>query len=553
MNKNPVLKWLQGNLMPGYLLVAGLGVVGLLLATQPAMAQEEGERFTIDHFVVQGNSLLNSAGIDAVLQPFTGPQRSYSDIQRATEALRLHYFNQGFSVVWIMVPEQDLDQGIVTLQIIEGRIGTVTVTGNRYFDNANIRASQPALAEGTIPAMGSISANVQLANENPGKQVDVVLRQATTAGVVDATVAVIDERPLKAFMTFDNTGNQQTGDYRLGVGVQHANLFGRDQVGTFNFVTSPDHASKVSQYSASYRLPLYGHDNSLDFIAAYSDVNAGTAQTVAGPLTFSGKGTVYGLRYNQLLSRHGEYSHQLVYGFDYRAYKNTCSLGDFGAAGCGPAAVDVTASPLSVTYSGNWARPERISEFYLTLAHNLSSGGHGSEANFNAARPSPDGNGGASSSYTILRLGTSIVQGLGNNWQVRAAINAQYTPDALITGEQFGSTGATAVRGFLEREIARDTGFSANFEIYSPDLVGILVPGEGNLRALLFYDTARSANNTLGGESRQQSSIASVGAGLRWNLGRNLNIRFDVARVVDAGGSQQVGDYRGHISLYLGI
>ena len=45
----------------------------------------------------------------------------------------------------------------------------------------------------------------------------------------------------------------------------------------------------------------------MDFIIAHSDVTAGTVQTVAGPLNFSGTGTVYGMRYNQLLARHGEY------------------------------------------------------------------------------------------------------------------------------------------------------------------------------------------------------------------------------------------------------
>jgi len=53
---------------------------------------------------------------------------------------------------------------------------------------------------------------------------------------------------------------------------------------------------------------------------------------------------------------------------------------------------------------------------------------------------------------------------------------------------------ATAVRGFLEREIVRDTGCFANLELYSPNLAGKLVPGEGNLRGLLFYDIAWSAN-----------------------------------------------------------
>lgn len=538
--------------MPAVIRCLGLAAA-LLLTPAFSCAQAQAERFDIDRFRIEGNTLLEPAEIDTVLDPFIGKQRQYGDVQRAIEALRQHYRARGFGVVWVVAPEQDLDRGVVTLRVIEARIGKVTIAGNRFFDDSNIRASLPALREDLPPRARDISANVQLANENPAKQVDVALRPAEKQGVVDATVDVIDVRPLKAFLTLDNSGNEQTGDYRLGVGVQHANLFNRDHVGTLSYVTSPEKWDEVSLYSASYRLPLYSWGDSMDFIAAYSDVSAGTAQTAAGPLTFSGKGTVYGLRYNQLLARRGEYSHRIVYGLDHRAYRNECALGDFGAAGCGPAAVDVTVRPISVAYSGNWSRPGRISDFYAALSQNIPGAANGQESDFNAARPSPNGEDGAPSHYTILRLGASTVGAFESNWQVRGAISAQYSEDALVSGEQFGISGATAVRGFREREIVRDTGYIANLELYSPNLAGRLVPGEGNLRGLLFYDVGRAAFNPLAGETTQHVSIASVGAGLRWNIQRNFNMRFDWARVTDSGGSKNAGDFRGHLSVYVGF
>jgi hemolysin activation/secretion protein len=544
--------------MPSMMRCIGLAVA-LLLASAPlfvqsqAFAQTQTERFDIDRFMIEGNTLLKPDEIETAVNPYTGKQREYGDVQRAMEALRQRYRSRGYSVVWVVAPEQDLDRGVVTLRVIEARIGKVTIAGNRFFDEPNIRSSLPALIEGVPPRAGDISANAQLANENSAKQVDVVLRPGENQRVVDATVDVIDVRPLKAFVTADNTGNAQTGEYRLGIGVQHANLFNSDHVGTFNYVTSPGKWKDVSVYSGSYRVPLYSRGDSMDFIIAYSDVSAGTAQTVAGPLTFSGKGTVYGLRYNQLLARRGEYSQRIVYGLDYRAYRNECALGNFGAAGCGPAAVNVTVRPVSLAYSGNWSKPGRVSDLYAALSRNIPGATNGQESDFDAARPSPNGGEGASSRYTILRFGASMVNAFESNWQIRGAFNAQHTPDALVTGEQFGITGATTVRGFQEREIVRDTGYIGNFELYSPNLAGILVPGEGNLRGLLFYDVARAGYTPLAGETRQHISISSFGAGLRWNIQRNFNMRFDWARVKDAGGSRKAGDSRGHISVYLGI
>ena len=532
--------------------LSGLAVA-LLLIPAHSPAQTAAVLFDIDRYAIEGNTLLEPAAIEATLQPFVGKQREYGDVQRAIEALRRRYRSAGFSAIQVVAPEQNLDRGVVTLRVIEARIGSLILRGNRFFDAANIRRSLPALREGVAPRAGEISANVQLANENPAKQVDVVLRAGEGAGVVDAAVDVVDVAPFKAFLTFDNTGNRQTGAFRLGAGVQHANLFGRDHVGTFNYVTSPGKEDQVRLYSGSYRLPLYGLGDSMDFIAARSDVSAGTAQTVAGPLTFSGRGTVIAARYNQLFERRGEYAHRIVYGIDQRAYDNDCALGDFGAAGCGPAAADITVRPVSVAYSGNWANPGRVSDFYVALSRNIPGAANGRESDFNAVRPSPTGGPGASSRYTILRFGASAVNAFANNWQLRAAFNAQYTGDALVSGEQFGVAGATAVRGFHERQIVRDAGYYASLELYTPSLAGSLVPGEGNLRGLLFYDFARAANNPLAGEDRQKTSIASMGAGLRWNIQRDFNLRLDVARIMDEGEGSRTGDLRGHLSVYFGF
>ena len=186
------------------------------------------------------------------------------------------------------------------------------------------------------------------------------------------------------------------------------------------------------------------------------------------------------------------------------------------------------------------------------MARNIPGGNNGHERDFNAARPSPNGGNGAPSSYSIFRFGATLVNEFENNWQIRAAFNAQYTPDALVSGEQFGIAGATAVRGFLEREFTRDSGYFANLELYSPNLSKLLT-GEGSLRALVFYDAAKAGNNPLSGEAKQQVTISSTGAGLRWSIQRNFNMRLDLARVIDGGGSEQSGDVRGHISVYYGF
>src|SRR5450759_874340 len=136
--------------MPSIISCMGLAVA-LLLTSALSFAQTQTEHFDIDRFRIEGNTLLKPEEIEAVLMPYTGKQREYGDVQRAIEALRQRYRSGGFSVVWVVAPEQDLDQGVVTLLVIETRIGKVTIAGNLFFDEWNIRSSLPALIEGVPP------------------------------------------------------------------------------------------------------------------------------------------------------------------------------------------------------------------------------------------------------------------------------------------------------------------------------------------------------------------------------------------------------------------
>ena len=530
----------------------GLAVIGCFwLVAGVALAQTETERFDIQRFEIDGNTLLGAEEIRALVAPFTGPRREYGDVQRALDALEARYRELGYSAVQVSVPEQVLERGIVTLKVIESRIGKVYVNDAQFFDAPNIRASLPAVKEGISPNAVAISQNVALANENPARQLDVVLRVGEEENLVDVDVNVKDSKPMKVFATLDNTGNKQTGNARLGLGVQHANLFNRDHSGTFNYSTAPEKASQVRIFSVSYRVPLYSLGHAVDVIVAKSSVDAGATQTVAGPLTFAGKGNVYGLRYNQLLPRRGEFTHRLVYGFDYKAFDNTCSLGEFGPAGCGNAGADITSRPVSVNYSGGWQAPTRQTDFTLSLARNLPGGKNGKQADFDAAQPSPAGGEAAPAEFLVLKLGGSMATTVFEDWQIRGALSAQWSRTRLIAGEQFGIVGSTAVRGFMEREVARDTGYYANVELYTPNLSETVGLSTGTLRGLFYYDFGSARNNPLEGEDTQKASVGSLGAGLRFNIEKDLAVKFDVARVMDAGGGQVRGKYRGHLQVFL--
>lgn len=75
---------------------------------------------------------------------------------------------------------------MVKLLVSEAVIGKVAITGNEKFSTENIRASLPQLQEGKAPNARALSENIQLANDNPAKQVEVTLGIGEEEERVDA-------------------------------------------------------------------------------------------------------------------------------------------------------------------------------------------------------------------------------------------------------------------------------------------------------------------------------------------------------------------------------
>lgn len=487
-------------------------------------------RFEITRYEVDGNTLLTPAQIDAAVAPFTGRDRNFADVQGALEALEAAYQAQGYNVVTVRLPEQELNRGVVRLSVVQATIGKINVSGNRYFSESNIRRSLPTLVPGQTPKLQDISASLRMANENPAKKVSLKLQSGAEDMQVDANLVVADEKPWKAMLNLDNSGAEATGETHAGVVLQHANLFGIDHVGSVQYTTTLEEPSKVSVFGLGYHIPLYSLGDSVDLYASYSDIDTGSVTAGLFNLNVSGKGTVYGARYNHTLARHGERDARLVFGFDVKDFKNSVLFAgeNFGN--------DVTVRPLSIGYTFSNPTAGGDASAALTLVRNVG----GSNADFERNRAF------AKAGYTILRFSAAVTRTVGAEWQARLLVNGQLTRDALVPGEQFGAGGSTTVRGLDERAVSLDSGLAANLELYTPNLC--LGKGEWQCRVLGFLDGASGTrNHALPGEF-DSTSVASIGLGLRFAMGRRMNAQVDVGHVLQAGESTG-GKNKVHVRL----
>jgi len=496
-------------------------------------APSDSLRFDIRSYRIEGNTLLLQADIDRGLAPFVGRQKDFGDVQRALEALQDLYQQGGFAGIQVTLPEQELERGDVTFRVVEPRVARVLVEGNEHFSAENARRSVPSLSPGRTPLTSEISASMRVANENPAKQSAVLLRPAATEGEVDAVIRVADVPPLRYSINVDNTGNKETGMYRSGFAVQHANLFDRDHVLTVQYITSPQNTNDVEVFGLGYRIPLYGRGDSIDLIGGYSTVDSGTVQNL---FDVSGQGAIYAARYNQNLSRFGDLEHRIVYGLDYRAYQNLVTpVG--GAFNFVP---DITVHPLSVTYGAQLKQERREYSFYFGVAQNIPGGNDGTDEAFKASRT------GARAAYRTTRFGGTISGIFQKDWQFRVKADAQYSRDALIAAEQFGLGGSESIRGFNERYTSNDKGYRSNWEIYTPELGTMLGMDKAKFRLLTFYDTGHVIRNNPQPGELKSVSLDSIGFGLRMNYGTNVTIKADFAEVLHDGTQSGTSTGRTH-------
>jgi len=71
----------------------------------PQSAPSQAPTFEIRRFVFEGASLIPHEEFERRTRPFTGPNRSFADVQKALEAVERAYSEAGYNAVQVVLPE----------------------------------------------------------------------------------------------------------------------------------------------------------------------------------------------------------------------------------------------------------------------------------------------------------------------------------------------------------------------------------------------------------------------------------------------------------------
>ena len=503
--------------LPAALGLALLGSAGAALAQTPpaaaalpAMSAPAKPVFAIRGFDITGDNPLSASETTRILAPFLRADASIDTLQTATAALEAALKAGGFGLHRVVLPPQSVTDS-VKLEIVKFVVGKVTVEGLKAYDAANIRASLPELVEGSAPNFRTLAVQTAIANESQGKNVQIALKEAEAADQIDARIVVTEAKPWNFAVSLANTGSRATGQDRLTFSGSHANVFNRDHQLTGAYTTSMERPGDVRQFGANYRVPFYALGGVLG--ASY------TRSTVVGDfgaLKSSGAGQTMGLNYSHYLAPEGGYRSYITLGLDDRRFDIT----EIGGVPI-PGQQVRRSRPVMLEYTARVETDKSTWGYSTSLAANLVSG----PGNNLSAYRSEDARI-RTAAFRVLRANANYLSTLGGGWLWSVRGQLQYSPDALISGEQFGLGGATSIRGTTERPIAGDKGLLAALEVTTP----VLAPG---LRMVGFLEMGWLRNNNPNAVNKPASDqLAGAGFGLRYSAGM-FEISADWGRIIN--------------------
>lgn len=489
--------------------------------------QTETPTFVISQYVIEGENPLDS-DFDSELKPYLGEQFGIDGLSAAVDEVSRALQDAGYAFHRAVLPPQTLDSGVVRIQIVRFNLGNIEIAGNAHFSEQNILASMPELVSGQAPNNQKLSRSLRIANQHVAKSTHVSLRQGEAADTIDADVRVNDRDPQALYFVLDNTGTEETEDERLTVSYQHANLLDRDHTVTASLTTSPADTDKASQFGVSYRIPMYRHGATLDFLVSASEVDSGE---VADNFEIKGEGTVVGVLYSRPILTDGSYNHEWSVGFQEKLFEN-----DLSFAGV-PIGADVRSRPLELRYQVSNFLQSSLFNAYIAVAANLSGGSDNEDEDYNLVRT------GATADWSLVRFGADFSYFVENRWRFTAELEAQQSGDPLISGEQFGVGGMSSLRGFEERSLLGDSGYRARLE------AGASPFDSSNIELLGFIDAATLELEEAQIGEDDSISVSSIGLGLRWRWRQQLSVSIDHAEINEGSGDQEDGDSKTHFSL----
>jgi hemolysin activation/secretion protein len=468
--------------------------------------------FQLKSVVIDGATVFQATAFAHLYAPLLGREISLLDAYKLRDAITAKYRAAGYILSQAIIPPQNVADGMVHIQVVEGYIANVIIEGKPRDPRHLIKAMAERIKRYRPLRERDLERYILLISDLPGVTVNTVLKPSPDQPGAADLVVIVTQRLLSGSADADNRGSRAIGPEEFSAGVNLNSALGLDEQTSILLATTA-RTRELHYISLHHEEILNPEGWRLDLSGSYSDSKPGGALSA---LDSQGKGTILSALLTDPILR--SRSQSLKLGLGFTLMNTTTDL-----LGARFADDRVRFATLNATY-------DFADTVFGAPASNLAQGeiDHG----FSGLGASKDGSPDLSrangrSDFTLISGQATRVQSLIPRVSVAFAIAGQYAFDPLLSSQQFGLGSRRFGRGYEPSELTGDSGAALSIEPrYDPPLN--LLVRQPELYA--FYEVGEVwQKSPLVGQPKD-ASLASAGLGFRFQLGSQLFADFELAK-----------------------
>ncbi|MDD3012778.1 MAG: ShlB/FhaC/HecB family hemolysin secretion/activation protein [Candidatus Gastranaerophilales bacterium] len=475
-------------------------------------------KFKLNNIVFKGNTVIKTSELEVQARDIVGKEITLNDLKDIAKKITALYQSKGYLTSIAYVPPQDNNTGIAEIVIMEGKVGTISIEGNKWARTSYIRKNilnENDLSSKEIFNVINLKRSLQDINQKDYLKGQVSLQRGNEPETTDIKLKLNEKLPIGLSASWDNTGRELIGIQKAGITTSIYNLTGFGD----SLYANTSFASRTFGLNTGYSIPLGSYGTELKLGYSISDIELGgiyKQNNIEGRSQGFVASLIQPLYKGDRLKVYGDLT------WDMRTSKTT----------------------IQKTLMENYEL--RVLRTGINTIFDDNSGRWISGVNVSTGLPimgakGSTGRGIGSGAFVKVNTNLIRVQKLPYRTLGIFRTNWQMSPNALKSVEQMQLGGMYTVRGFDEGVLLGDIGFNNSIELRHavpllPEKISIpyWINKKTNIKVKEkvhfagFYDQgfARSIHNGKCGKF--SNFLQSIGVGLRIYLTDNLTASFDM-------------------------
>ncbi|WP_298302432.1 ShlB/FhaC/HecB family hemolysin secretion/activation protein [uncultured Erythrobacter sp.] len=460
-----------------------------------------GKEFTVSSIIISGNRAMSDTEFVDLIEEYTSRPLTQQDLSTLATRVAVRARFHGYIFATATVPRQDLDLGVLRIELDEGRIDEVRLAG----------AQDPAIARQLAPLVSSqpvtkeeLERRLLLADDISGVRIlETSFDKEGSRGVL---LVKTQRSNASSYVEMRNNGSRQVGPVRARIDVDFNGLISSGDEIDLSFGTTPLQPSELQFARGSYKIVVDASGLELGAHLSYSRTEPGaflSDREIAGRFVRAGVSAEYPLK------RRRELSLWVVGEFEVTDLEQD-RFGELARRDRVPALRAGVYSRGKL--ADGWFSGRLIASRGLDILSATDPG------DLLASRLD------ASARFSSLYGWFAWNRSLADSFSVALGARGQIASDPVLATEDIGLGGTSFLRGYDFNERSGDNGVMGFGELrYDWRGKGFWLPRG---QAYIFADGGVVSNleDGFGG-----GSLASAGGGVRLDLTRDLDLGVEVA------------------------